>query len=133
MQPEITRTMRQLIMGFRNTQLVYVAAKLGLADRIAEQPRTAAEVAAEVNAHPGALYRVLRALTALGVFAQTSDDKFVMTPAGELLRTGVPGSLRNVALLYGAEWEWQAYGRMLFSVQTGQSAFAATHGQGFYE
>jgi SAM-dependent methyltransferase len=133
MQQEPAAAMRQLIMGFRTTQLVYVAAKLGLADRLAGQPGTAAELAGELGAHPEALYRVLRALSTVGVFAETPDGRFGLTALGELLRSNVPVSMRNVALLYGDGWVWQAYGNMLHSVMTGQPAFYATHGKGFYE
>ncbi|HYP09051.1 MAG TPA: methyltransferase [Bryobacteraceae bacterium] len=125
--------LRQLIMGFRDTQMVYVAAKLGLADRLAEHPKSAGELAQEVDAHPGALYRVLRALASLGVMEQTSDDTFRLAPGGELLRNAAPGSMRNIALLYGDEWLWRAYGGMLHSVQTGEPAFPAVHGTDFYE
>lgn len=120
-------------MGFRSTQLLYVAASLNLADRLAGGARTADELAPEVNAHPGALYRLLRALTALGVFTETPDGKFGLDAVGELLRSDVPGSMRNVALLYGDDWLWQAYGKMLGSVRTGEPAFPAVHGQAFYE
>jgi hypothetical protein len=133
MEPQEPGILRGLIMGFRTTQLVYVAAKLGLADRLAGQPKTAAELAAEVSAHPDALNRVLRALTTVGVCAETPDGRFRLEATGELLRSNVPGSMRNVALLYGADWVWQAYGNMLHSVRTGQPAFSAAHGCGFYE
>ena len=36
-------------------------------------------------------------------------------------------------MLYGEEWLWSVYGRMLHSVQTGEAAFAAVHGARFYE
>lgn len=133
MQSESVDLLRQLIMGFRNTQLVYVAAKLGLADRLAECPKTALELAQEVGAHPGAAYRILRALTSLGIVAEASDGKFSLTACGELLRSNVPGSMRNMALLYGDEWVWRAYGRMLHSVRTGKPAFPEIHGLSFYD
>jgi SAM-dependent methyltransferase len=133
MQPEAGVLLRQLIMGFRSTQLVYIAAKLGLADRLAAQPRTAAELAEEVSAHPDALYRVMRALETLGLLVETPDGRFRVEAAGELLRTDVAGSMRNVALLYGDDWLWRAYGNMLYSARTAKPAFSAAHGQDFYE
>jgi hypothetical protein len=45
----------------------------------------------------------------------------------------VPGSLRSLALLYGEDWLWQAYGRTLYSVQTGRPAFEHVHGQPFFD
>ena len=126
-------TMRHLIMGFRTTQLVSVAATLGIADILSRGPRTPAELAAEVGAEPGALYRVLRALASLGVFAETADGAFTMTPLAEALCSDAGASLRDVAMLYGDEWLWRAYGRMLHSVRTGRPSFDDVHGRTFYE
>lgn len=120
-------------MGFRSTQLVYLAAKLDIADRVAAHPRTAAELAEEVSAHPDALHRILRALATIGILGETPDGRFRLDVAGELLRSNVPGSMRNVALLYGDDWLWRAYGNTLYSVRTGKPAFSTAHGQGFYE
>ena len=126
-------TLRQLIMGFRTTQLIYVAATLGIADALSGEPRTPTELAAEVGAEPTALHRLLRALASLGVFAETADGSFTMTPLAEALCNDAQGSLRDVALLYGDEWLWRAYGRMLHGVRTGKPAFDDVHGRTFYE
>jgi hypothetical protein len=119
-------------MGFRTTQLLYVAAKLGLSDHLREGPQTATHLAGLVGADPDALYRLLRALGSLGLVTESKEGFFALTPSGELLQTGVPGSLRSVAVLYGEEWLWQAYGQMLHSVQTGKAAFEQVHGQPLY-
>ena len=93
-------------MGFRTTQLLYVAAKLGLSDHLREGPQTATHLAGLVGADPDALYRLLRALGSLGLVTESKEGFFALTPSGELLQTGVPGSLRSVAVLYGEEWLW---------------------------
>jgi len=120
-------------MGFRSTQLIHVAAKLGLADRLKAGPQTAQALAEAVGAEPRALYRVLRALASLGIFAESSGGGFTLTPLAELLRSDVDGSLRSLAALYGEEWLWDAYGRTLHSVLTGAPAFERTHGTAFFE
>jgi Dimerisation domain len=53
-------TLRQLIMGFRVTQLIYVATKLGLADHLEQGPQTPHALAQVVGAEPQALYRLHR-------------------------------------------------------------------------
>jgi hypothetical protein len=131
-QDETTR-LRQLIMGFRVTQLIYVAAKLGIADHLAQGPRTTDDLASVVGADAGALYRLLRALASLGVFAQTADGRFEMTTTAELLRRDRPGSLRSTALLYGDELLWRAYGRLSLAIETGHSAFEQVYGEPFYD
>lgn len=125
--------LRQLIMGFRTTQLIYVAAKLGLADHLREQPQTPERLAQAVGADHQALYRLLRALASLGLFAETADGAFALTPLAEHLQTDAARSLRSLAILYGEEWLWPAYGRMLYSIQTGRPAFERAHGQPLFD
>ena len=124
--------LREQIMGFRTTQMIYVAAKLGIADLLAARPRPVEELAAAAGAEPQALYRLLRGLASLGIFAVDAAGEVVLTPQAELLRSDVQGSLRDVALLYGEDWVWQAYGNMTHSVRTGAPAFTKTHGQPLY-
>lgn len=128
----LREVLREQIMGFRTTQMIHVAAKLGLADLLAAGPRPVEELAAMAGAEPQALHRLLRALASLGIFAEDPAGDFVLTPQAELLRSDVQGSLRDVALLYGEDWLWQAYGNMTHSVRTGAPAFTKTHGQPFY-
>ena len=128
-----TNRLRQLIMGFRTTQLIYVAAKFGLADHLARGPLAPHDLAAAVGAEPEALFRLMRALASLGIFAELTDGRFEMTPAAEVLQRDRPGSLRSTALVYGDELLWHAYGRLSHAIETGQSAFAQVYGQPFYE
>ena len=53
---------KALIAGARNTQLIYVAAKLGLADVLHEGPRNADDIAAELGVNAPTLTRVLHGL-----------------------------------------------------------------------
>jgi steroid delta-isomerase-like uncharacterized protein len=125
--------LRQMIMGFRVTQLVYVAARLGIADLLADGARHAEDLAAHINVHPRTLYRLLRALGSIEILSETDGHLFELTPLGQSLRSETPGSLRGLALLYGDEWLYRAYGALLYSVQTGESAFEHVHGTSFFE
>src|SRR4051794_5276156 len=92
------------------TQLLFVLARLGIADRVAGGPRTAAELADEIGADADALFRVLRAVAGLGVLTQDQDDRFGPTSASELLRPGTQGSLHARLTLYGQSWWWAPSG-----------------------
>jgi len=131
-QDEAAR-LRQLIMGFRVTQLIYVATKLELSEYLTRGPLTAQELASMVGVDAGALYRLLRALAGLGIFAETTDTRFEMTPAATLLQRNTPGSLRSTAMVYGDEMLWRAYGQMSYAVETGRTAFEHVHGQPLYD
>jgi hypothetical protein len=133
MDQESFGRLRKLIMGFRITQLIHVAAKLGLADHLVLKPQTAAELAPLVGAEPGPLYRLLRALASIGVFTESAGGIFEMTPMADLLRSDRPGSLRSTAILYGDEVVWDAYGRLSHAVASGMPAFDHLYGQPFYE
>lgn len=125
--------LRQMIMGFRTTQLIYVAAKLRIADQLRSGPQHSDTLAQRSGADPQSLYRLLRALASIGIFKETGDGLFHVTPLAELLQTGVSGSLHAIALLYGDAWCWSAYGNMFHSITTGEPAFPHFHGQPFFE
>jgi hypothetical protein len=117
----------QLITGKFVTQLITVFAELGVADHLSP-PRTAAEIAPSIGADAGALYRAMRALTVVGVVVEQDGGRFSLTPAGELLRSDHPGSLRGMAIFMGRSWHSSAWSELLHSVKTGESAFPKAHG-----
>jgi hypothetical protein len=123
------RQLRDAIDAYRRSAILYVAAKLRLADLLAEGPRTGAQLAATLGAHPESLHRVLRALTALGVCAEEPDGRFALTDVGSFLRDAHPDSVRPMAVLGGEELA-PAYGGLLRTVMTGQTAFDQVFGMG---
>lgn len=122
----------RMLNGAWIAQAIYVAAKLGLADLMRSGPGAVDEMAATTGTHPQALYRLLRALASLGVFAEDSDARFSLTPLAECLRSDVPGSQRSMAILTGDIFH-QAWGELLYSVQTGKTAFEKLHGMPIFD
>jgi O-methyltransferase domain/Dimerisation domain len=98
---------------------IHAAAALGVAEVLADGPRSSAEVARAVGAHPGALRRLLRALVVLELCKQTEDDAFELTELGACLREGVRDSVRSWALLWGGPTTMHAWGRLVDCVRTG--------------
>lgn len=112
----------------------HIAARLNIGDLLAERPQTAEELAERTATHPRSLYRILRALAAFNVFAENERGEFELTPAGELLRNDVVGSIRNWFMLGGLVDEClEARGKTLDVVKTGQDGFRLAHGKCFYE
>ncbi|HEY0380428.1 MAG TPA: methyltransferase [Pyrinomonadaceae bacterium] len=124
--PEAVLT--QLAFGALMTQAVYVAAKLGVADLLAEKPKTIAELAAATETNRHALYRVLRSLASAGIFEETDPKVFALTPLAEPLRADAPNSVRNGIIFMGEEWHWRVWGDMLYSVRAGKPAWGHVHG-----
>src|SRR5215471_3807677 len=96
-QAQISR----MLTGYWVSQLLYVAAKLGLADLLKDGARSAEDLAAATNSHPKSVYRMLRGLASLGVFAEDDQRCFSLTPLAECLRSDVPNSQRSLAIMTG--------------------------------
>lgn len=123
----------QMLFGAQMQRSICVVAKLGIADLLAEKPQTAAELAAKTKAHAPSLYRLLRTLASIGIFAETADRKFELTPIAALLREGAPNSMRDFVILMGEDWIWQAWGELMYSVQTGGVAHEKVQGMSSFE
>lgn len=122
----------QMITGYWTSQAIYAAAKLGIADLLTEGPQTAEQLAAATETHAGALYRVLRALASVGIFAENQQQEFCLTPMAEYLRSDVPGSKRALAMMAGDE-QFQSWSEIMYSVQTGKTSFDKVFGQPIFE
>src|ERR1700754_4038568 len=118
--------------GLYRTQVLYVLARLEIADRVSGGPRTAASLAGETGADGDALFRVLRAAAAMGVLTQDADDRFGPTEASEALRPGSPGSPHARLLCYGEPWWWAAAGGLYETVMGGGTGFERVHGMGLF-
>lgn len=123
--------MSRMLAGYWTTQALHVVAKLGVVEHLRDGPRSAEELAGLVGAHPGALYRLLRALASVGVFAE-DDRRFALTPLSDCLRGDRPDSQRAMALAAG-EMFYAAWGELLYSVRTGKSAFTKLHGRPIFD
>ncbi|WP_119299612.1 methyltransferase [Dongia deserti] len=119
--PELVERFQSILTGSWKTQALHVAAELRLADLLAAGPRTSADLALSVKAHPHSLHRLLRALSALDICAERADGSFELTPLGALLRDDSPHSLRAWTLWWGHHL-WPVWGNLLYSVRTGKSA-----------
>jgi DNA-binding transcriptional ArsR family regulator len=96
--------LRQLVNGYQVTQAIHVAIDLGLPDLLAAGPRSASDLAAQTGSHHGSLYRLLRAITSVGLLRTSGDGggrQFELTELGHLLRTDGTGSLAGWAALVG--------------------------------
>ena len=121
----------QMMTGYWGSQAVYVAAKLGIADFLADGPVSCEDLAAATHTHAPSLRRVLRALASVGVFAEAAPGHFALTPLAALLRTGTSDSMRALAIMY-AEEQYRAWADLLHSVRTGETAFEHQFGMGYF-
>lgn len=118
----------RMITGFYVSRAIHVMARLGIADFLSAGPLDAEELAQRSKTHAPSLKRVLRLLVTAGLFTEDKEGRFTLTPIGDYLRAGVPGSMRAAALLFGGITQ-QAWGDLLYSVETGEPAFRRVFGR----
>ena len=119
----------QLVSGAFVSAAIYAAAKLGIADLLADGPKTAAKLAEETEMDERSLYRLLRSLASVGVFSEVESKTFTNTPMTETLRSDAPRSTRDLTIWMGEPEHWKVYGNLLYSVKTGKPAWDHVHGE----
>jgi hypothetical protein len=118
----------QMIHAYWMSQILRAAADLSVMDHVAAGADTAGQVAAKESSDPRTTYRLMRALASLGLLGYAGDGRFEVTPMGGLLRAGVPGSLRNLALAIAGPGHWKMWERLPEAVRAGTTQAEAALG-----
>ncbi len=105
---------------------IQVAAELGIADLLIHGPLQVEELARQTKTHAPTLYRLLRALSAVGIFAETENEKFQLTP---LARCLCADAMLPLALMFLSDWHDKVWRNLEYSVKTGNSAFQSVFGE----
>jgi len=123
----------KLVTGTWVSQAISVAAKLGVADKLAAGPRSADDLAVDCACHARSLYRLLRALASIGIFSELPDRRFQLTPLAEDLRSDSSHSMRYAAIMLGEPHHYGAWGNLHGAVQSGGIAFNEVFGVPVFE
>lgn len=127
------------------SRAIYIVAKLRLADYLKDGPKSVEDLAEETKTHPDSLYRLLRMLSSIGIFAETKNEgdeqqqvdqnirRFELTPMASLIQSEAKNSIRNFALMFGLESFKNAIDDLLYSIQTGENSFKHANGLDMYE
>ena len=128
-----TEVLLQMIVSTWVSRAIYVAAQLGIADLLKDGSHSSDELAKATDVDARSLYRVLRALASVGVFAESEPGYFELTPLAECLRSDRNDSLRAYAIKSGQVWDWEPWGYVLESVKTGLPVFKNLFGMEIFE
>jgi len=131
-EPKAAEALWPIIGSKLLTKPLYVAAQLGVADRLLEGPLHVDELAQRTGAHAESLYRLLRALASAGIFAEGPHFTFQNTPMSELI-VDSPHSLRPMLVWINDPRHDHMYESLLHCVRTGETAVAATTGKPVWE
>jgi SAM-dependent methyltransferase len=128
-----TAQLSQMIRGFWVSQIVGTLAQLEIADRLAHGPLEPSALATAVECEPHATLRLLRAAVSVGLIAALPDGRFGLAPAGELLRSDVPNSMRDFAIAMTAPGHWLPWGRLTEAIREGERQAVAALGHELFD
>ncbi|HEX7878510.1 MAG TPA: methyltransferase [Candidatus Eisenbacteria bacterium] len=123
----------QMAMGHLISRIVHLAAKLEIADRLADGPKKAEELAGPTGMHAPSLYRFMRTLGNFGILTESADHRFGLTPLGEAMKKGAPGAAHSSILTIASDWWFEGFGAMEHSLKTGGTAFEKTLGMPVFD
>jgi predicted transcriptional regulator len=134
-------TVMDMLSHGQLSQAIYIVAKFRIADYLKNGPKSVEELAVQSKTHPDSLYRLLRMLASVGIFAETAEEdgekevnnnnnkrKFDITPKTALLQSETKGSIRNLALMFGLESFNRAINDLSYSIETGENSFKHANG-----
>jgi len=131
--PPPPMAMMQLLFGKQLTYSLSGVARLGVADHMDGTAKPVDEIASKCGAHAPSLYRVMRMLAGFGVFKEGAPRHFALTSVGALLKTGAPGSLRYMAMMFGEEFSTRAYEHIAACLRTGGDGVSEAYGKQIWE
>ncbi|MGI5454170.1 methyltransferase [Streptomyces sp. CA-249302] len=120
-------------LGFLFPAALRAAAAVGVADHLADGPRSPRELAAATGTDARNLHRVLRLLATRGVFEEDGEGRFGLTAAGDALRTDAPFSVRSAVLMNTDRTMWWPAAEMARCLTEGTSAFEGIFGVPFFD
>ncbi len=129
---DLVSMIREIVMKAGAARLLYVAAKLQIADLLAAGPQSSGALAARLNAHPATLHRLLRGWTACGILRETDDGVFALAPEGQPLRRDAENSQWYTVMEWGEVID-KAMGGLLHAVETGETPFDHVFGMSVWD
>jgi len=119
----------QLALGMGFTAALQPIVRMGIPDILADGPLAVSDLAQKTGTNADALYRVMRLLVSAGVFAESSGRILSLTPMSELLRSDVPGSVREYVLWVSNSFHFQVWPEIAHSIKTGEAAVEKVTGK----
>ncbi|HET8841731.1 MAG TPA: methyltransferase [Ktedonobacteraceae bacterium] len=131
--PSAPQALLQMLGGAILTQAIHMAALLNLADLVKDAPKSLHELSEATGVPSRSLTRLLRPLVTVGIFTENEPGVYRQSELSSLLRSDIPYSMRDIALMYGDEWQWRPWEEFRYSLQTEKPAFEHLYGMSLWQ
>ncbi|TDV57584.1 methyltransferase [Actinophytocola oryzae] len=135
-QNDIGAAVRQVLgdsLAYLYPAAMRTAVTLGIADQLADGPKTADELAAKSGASADHLRRTLRFLATRGMFHEEEDGTFGLTVSAGLLKSDSPLPMASIVNLLTDELYWLPAGKLDDTVRNGTTAFPDIFGAPLFD
>jgi hypothetical protein len=129
----LSQQLLRMMQGYFLAQVVHVFATLGIADFLADGPKSSEALARLSATDHETLRRLLRTAVGFGLLEQQHHDSFTLRPLGALLRSGAPGSLRDYIIAMVAPSFWLSWGQLEHAIRNGKEAFSDVFGMNIWD
>jgi len=123
----------QIGTAYWASQMLLVAARLEVADRLADGAKRSSELANELGLNASAFNRYLRSLAGMGVLTEVESQTFALTPLGKALKKDAPGSAYATIMTLTGDLCTKSWGELLYSLQTGKTGMEKVFGQPLFD
>ena len=123
----------QMVIGYWLSKIIYAGAKLEIADRLADGPKSAEDLAGATGMHAPSIHRLMRTLASFGVLTETGDKRFALTSLGEALKKDAPGSAWASVITMGGPRFVGAFEEIMYSLETGNTGFEKRFGMPVFD
>jgi hypothetical protein len=125
--PEIAM-FESILYGFITVHIARTVCQLGLAEQLADRPRSVEELARATGTQPLLLARFLRTLASHQILVEHGESRFALAPLGRTLLLDMPGSMRGAALMLGSRWMHACWHELADALRTGRNGVEIAHG-----
>lgn len=124
--------LRLMILGGSISEYIKVISELGIVDSLSEKPQKI-NCFIDDDMKSEKLIRLMNIGVALNLFETNSSEEYSLTEMGQSLKSNVPHSLRNYAILKGQKWGRIGLSGLKDSLYHKESAFELAHGMGIFD
>ncbi len=123
------KALTEMAMGYFRSRVLGAAARLGVADALGDEERSVEDLALSCGAQAASLYRLLRALASLGVVAESTPGRFVLSPVGRPMRKDAPDS-EWASIVFWADLLADNWSYLEECIRTGDNAMRVMEREG---
>lgn len=125
---DVQGRLARLAGGCMEALLLRALVELDLPALVAARPADVGSLARSAGLDVTTLARILGAAEALGAVTRQVNGQYRLTPLGEGLRTGMPGSFAGRVLLWTSPWLMGSWQQLAESARDGRAPFRSAHG-----